>query len=120
MTMGRMQEGFSSRAAARDVAGWGRGLDPGGRLGASGFGLGRNNWRPWTRDADGLGAWDSRECAGLGESGRRGFLRSGCGGIVGDFVDHLALVDIEVDAWRIFHGDVKSAQNEVGAAEVDG
>ena len=35
-------------------------------------------------------------------------------------MDHIALVDVEMDAGRIFHGDVKSAQDELGAAEVDG
>ena len=49
-----------------------------------------------------------------------GFCASGGGGVVGDFVDHFVFVDAEMDAGRIFHGDVKSAEDELGAAEVDG
>jgi hypothetical protein len=35
-------------------------------------------------------------------------------------VDHFVFVEIEMDARRIFHGDMKGAQDELGAAEVDG
>jgi hypothetical protein len=35
-------------------------------------------------------------------------------------VDHFLLVEVEMDAGRISYGDVKSAQDELGAAEVDG
>src|ERR1019366_8921891 len=114
-----LRAAFSSRASTRDVADRGRGLDRGGRLGASGIERGGRLGWPGRSGADWLGPRDSRERAGLGDCGRSGLLRGGGGGVVGNFVDHIALVDIEMDAGRIFHGDVKSAQDELGAAEID-
>jgi len=118
--MERMQAAFSSRASAHEVAGGGRGLGPGGRLGASRFRLGGDNWRPWPSDADGLGPRDSGERAGLGDCGRGRLLRGWSGGIVGNFANHFAVVNAEMDAGRISYGDVKSAQDELGAADIDG
>ena len=98
--------------------GCGPGAD--GRFGACGLRLGGDNWRPRPSDADWLRSRDSRERAGLGEGGRNWFLNRWGGGVVGNFVDHFVFVEIEMDARRIFHGDVKSAKDELGAAEVDG
>ena len=42
------------------------------------------------------------------------------GGVVGDFADHFVSVDIEADAAGIADGDVEGAEQELGAAEVDG
>jgi len=92
----------------------------GGRLGASGLGWGGDNGWPGPGDADGLGARDARERSGLGECGRGRLLHRGGGGIVGNFANHIHTVDAEVDAGGISHGDVKGAQDELGAAEVDG
>jgi hypothetical protein len=46
-----------------------------------------------------------------------GFV-SGGGGKVGDFLDHVFGVGVEVDAARIFDGDVKGAEDEFGAAQI--
>jgi hypothetical protein len=35
-------------------------------------------------------------------------------------VDHLVAVDVEMDAGSISYGSVKSAEDELGAREVDG
>jgi len=47
-------------------------------------------------------------------------LRLGGGGVIGDFADHFVLINIEVDAGRIPDSDVQGAEDELGAAEVDG
>ena len=42
------------------------------------------------------------------------------GGVVGDFADHFFSAEIEADAAGIADGDVKGAEQELGAFEVDG
>src|ERR1035437_6824526 len=41
-------------------------------------------------------------------------------GVVGDFFDHVAVVDAKVDAAGVSYGDVEGAEDELGAFEVDG
>lgn len=76
--------------------------------------------RPPRSGADWLGSRDSRERAGLGDRGRSRLLRRRDGGVVGNFADHFLFVDVEMDMRRIFHGNVKSAEDKLGAAEIDG
>ena len=62
----------------------------------------------------------ARECAGLLKGVIEG-LRRGCDGrVVGNFADHLVSRNMEMDAGSISHGDVKGAQQELGALSVDG
>jgi len=115
----------SSRAVARGGAGCGRGLGWDGWFGASGLGargcgLGGGDGRAGLSDADGFGAANAREGAGLLERGIVRLGRGWCGGILGNFVDHFVAVGAEMDSRGISGGDVKSAQDELGALEVDG
>ena len=41
-------------------------------------------------------------------------------GVVGDFVDHVVLADVEVDVAGISYGDVEGLEDEGGALVVDG
>ena len=43
----------------------------------------------------------------------------GWGGVVGDFADHLSVVDAELGAAGISYGDVKGFDDEFGATQVD-
>jgi hypothetical protein len=42
------------------------------------------------------------------------------GGVVGDFADHFFFVQVEADAAGVADGDMKGAEQELGAFEVDG
>jgi hypothetical protein len=60
---------------------------------------------------------------GFVEFGRRCGFRPdgelGCGGVFGDFADHLAVVDAEAGAAGILYGDPEGFEDQVGAAQVD-
>ncbi len=52
--------------------------------------------------------------------GDRWHCRLGWGGIGWDFANHFVFALVEADATDIFHGDVKGAEHELGAFEIDG
>jgi hypothetical protein len=85
-----------------------------------GFGRGGQGgcWPGWG-DAGWLGTREAGERASLRECRLVGLGHGGNGGIVGDFLGHFGPAKVEMDVGRISYGDVESAQDELGAAEVD-
>ena len=97
-------------------------MDAGGRFGAGGVRRGGSDDCCGERRSDGDRLWprDAGESAGLVDCGGRRLGSGWGGGIVGDLADHFAFRHLEADAGGISGGDVKGAQDELGAAKVDG